>query len=145
MTYISPRIPDLEAKFASLERDLPLIQTTSDGRLKIGRRKLEGEGETPAQRHRARKRESLPAPHVAGHCDLCERPAKLVWDHDHDLEELGFPPAETHRGWLCNGCNVRLGRVGDTPQAIKALIDRGDARPGLGRLLAYVRGQRPSE
>jgi hypothetical protein len=78
---------------------------------------------------------------AAGHCDLCHKPtAKLTCDHDHVLEELDFPPIEQHRGWLCASCNIRLGAAGDTPEAIKRLIDRGDTRE-LGPLLTYASGQ----
>jgi hypothetical protein len=73
----------------------------------------------------------VPGPLVAGHCDLCDKAPKggrhkgLSWDHDHVLEELGFSPAECHRGWLCFHCNTGLGKLGD------------DAR-SLARALAYV-------
>jgi hypothetical protein len=80
---------------------------------------------------RARKRRGiaesdLPPPLVPGHCDFCGKPFKCSkqthWDHDHVLEDLGFHPLETHRGWLCSVCNSGLGLLGDTPQAIyKAL------------------------
>ena len=72
--------------------------------------------------------DEAPPPLVDGHCDLCcKLTEKFHWDHDHVLEELGFPPLETHRGWLCAGCNTSLGKLGDTPD-------------GLIRAYKYVRG-----
>jgi hypothetical protein len=43
-------------RFASLERDLKWRQVGSDGFVKRGRPKKDGEGASPVQRHRARKR-----------------------------------------------------------------------------------------
>jgi hypothetical protein len=60
---------------------------------------------------------------MAGHCDHCEKPAKVFWDHDHVLEELGFPIAETHRGWLCFHCNTEIGKLGDTVQSLASALD----------------------
>ena len=65
----------------------------------------------------AQLRKEAPAP--TGICDLCGTTSKLVLDHDH---ENG-----TFRGWLCNGCNVGLGQLGDNAT-------------GLIRALAYVNG-----
>jgi hypothetical protein len=66
----------------------------------------------------------LPPPRVPGYCDLCEKAnGKLVPDHDHNLEELGFSRAECHRGWLCFHCNTGLGKLGDTAQALQKALD----------------------
>jgi hypothetical protein len=82
----------------------------------------------------------LPGPLVAGHCDLCRKPsARLCWDHDHVLEDLGFSLAECHRGWLCTNCNGWLGTLGDTPQGIRKKLAR------LQRALDYSRGQLPGQ
>jgi hypothetical protein len=64
----------------------------------------------------------LPPPLVADHCDLCGKPARLVWDHDHVLADLGFPKVEQHRGWLCFHCNTGLGKLGDTVQSLKRAL-----------------------
>lgn len=68
----------------------------------------------------------IPLEPADSRCEICGNVARLVWDHNHDLEELGFPLAECHRGWLCNPCNLTLGLVGDNVQ-------------GLMRFLRYVR------
>lgn len=74
------------------------------------------------QKARRRVRALLPPPLVAGHCDLCGNiPADgraLCWDHDHVLEELGFPLIECHRGWLCVPCNSGLGKLGDNMRGL---------------------------
>ena len=36
-----------------------------------------------------------------GPCEICERHKPLCYDHDHATGQ--------HRGWLCHGCNLRLG------------------------------------
>ena len=46
-------------------------------------------------------------------CDCCGKIAPLTFDHDHELDDLGFTPLEAFRGWLCNDCNLGLGRLGD--------------------------------
>ena len=55
----------------------------------------------------------------------CGKVAPLHWDHDHELAALGFPRAETHRGWLCLLCNTGIGKLGDNVQ-------------GLMRALRYI-------
>lgn len=86
------------------------------------------------RRHRGADVHELPTPAVPGHCDLCELPTEqLHHDHDHDLEDLGFTAVETHRGWLCGTCNLRLGRLGDNLRGVLAapldqkLLDRDKA------------------
>jgi hypothetical protein len=69
-----------------------------------------------------------PPPRVAGHCDLCEKPARLKRDFDRALVERGFPMLECHRGWLCLSCRTSLFQLGDTPQAVR-------------KALRYVSGQ----
>lgn len=50
-----------------------------------------------------------------GLCALCRtRPATRV-DHDHATNVV--------RGWLCNGCNVALGVLGDSPERIAAVYE----------------------
>jgi hypothetical protein len=68
----------------------------------------------------------IPPPPEDGRCECCGEVAKLQWDHDHDLESLGYPKVETHRGWICFLCNTGLGKLGDNVQ-------------GLARALRYVR------
>ena len=59
-------------------------------------------------------------------CQACGDVAKLVADHDHALEALGFPGGETFRGWICYRCNNGIGLLGDDVA-------------GLMRALAYLR------
>lgn len=71
----------------------------------------------------------IPAPPADGRCELCgeaagsRRPWRLVWDHDHDLEALGYSKAECHRGWLCSKCNRAMGLLGDNVQGLLKAAD----------------------
>ena len=52
-------------------------------------------------------------------CECCRRPARGRWkvlhlDHDHVTGHF--------RGWLCNGCNLGLGLIGDTLESAEALV-----------------------
>jgi Recombination endonuclease VII len=49
-----------------------------------------------------------------GTCQFCGyQPTRkrLHWDHDHEMEAMGFNLADCHRGWICYGCNSMFGRV----------------------------------
>jgi Recombination endonuclease VII len=52
-----------------------------------------------------------------GYCDCCgchesSCKTRLVIDHDHDTGDF--------RGWLCNTCNLSIGKLGDTPEQVWA-------------------------
>lgn len=68
-----------------------------------------------------RKRAGLPEPtHPASVCECCGAAPKrkrLALDHDHHTGAF--------RGWLCDACNLGIGKL-------------GDSREGLLRALAYV-------
>lgn len=49
-----------------------------------------------------------------GKCMACDRPAKLVVDHDHATNAV--------RGLLCTGCNLALGHVGDNIERLMSLV-----------------------
>jgi hypothetical protein len=58
------------------------------------------------------------APPRTDHCQCCgkqKRPEELYLDHCHDT--LVF------RGWLCNGCNLGLGSLGDTVEALETALE----------------------
>lgn len=46
-------------------------------------------------------------------CPICERGGRMVYDHCHISGE--------GRGWLCDSCNVALGRVDDNPATLEKL------------------------
>jgi hypothetical protein len=48
-------------------------------------------------------------------CECCGKRGKLVIDHCHITG--------TYRGWLCQGCNVAIGRLGDTAQGVQRALD----------------------
>lgn len=80
--------------------------------------------ETHPEEYRAQKRKQsqkrLPAPtrERPAFCEACGQPPKgrltvLCLDHGH--------ASNTFRGWLCNGCNVALGFLNDSPERAEAL------------------------
>lgn len=46
-------------------------------------------------------------------CDVCGKPCKTVFDHDHITGKF--------RGWLCPHCNSALGHALDNPAILEAL------------------------
>lgn len=48
-------------------------------------------------------------------CEICGKRGPLVFDHCHSTGEF--------RGWLCNGCNLSIGRLGDTVEAIERALN----------------------
>lgn len=49
-----------------------------------------------------------------GPCEICARHLPLVWDHDHS--DGAF------RGWICDDCNVALGRFEDSTERMQKAI-----------------------
>jgi len=47
-------------------------------------------------------------------CHSCGRGGRLVCDHDHITNE--------YRGWLCEGCNTGIGKLGDTIEGLKQAL-----------------------
>tara|TARA_R100001086_G_scaffold232444_1_gene153622 strand:- start:127 stop:537 length:411 start_codon:yes stop_codon:yes gene_type:complete len=47
-------------------------------------------------------------------CDICEKIKELFPDHSHKTN--------THRGWLCRGCNTAIGQLGDTKESLEKAI-----------------------
>ena len=68
---------------------------------------------------------AIPLEPADSKCQACGEIAKLIQDHDHALEALGFPGDETFRGWICYNCNNGIGLLGDNVA-------------GLMRALAYL-------
>ena len=61
-------------------------------------------------------RSKLEAPPLGTPCDCCGKTdEKLHWDHCHDTKE--------HRGWLCNGCNTGIGKLGDNISGVQRALD----------------------
>lgn len=53
-----------------------------------------------------------------GCCEACFKPVgadKLVLDHDHVTGAF--------RGWLCQGCNIGIGALGDTLDNVHLALD----------------------
>lgn len=56
----------------------------------------------------------LPPYPANGKCELCgylPTGKRLHWDHDHSLEDFGYPLQACHRGWLCYRCNTMFGHI----------------------------------
>ena len=56
-------------------------------------------------------------------CQCCGTKTRLIADHDHALERQGATKAESFRGWTCYNCNISIGRLGDTLDAINRARD----------------------
>lgn len=70
------------------------------------------------ERSQGRKRQGLPKPTrpASTVCECCGQPSKasLCIDHDHTTGAF--------RGWLCHGCNVGIGRLGDNLEGVRLAI-----------------------
>lgn len=52
----------------------------------------------------------------AGKCDCCgKEEEKLNLDHDHSTGKF--------RGWLCAGCNLGIGKLGDDLESVKKALE----------------------
>lgn len=74
------------------------------------------------RRERQRRKRKLPKPTRPdpGLCECCWKPCKLYKTHlalDHCHKTNAF------RGWLCNDCNLALGRLGDDEAGVLRLLD----------------------
>jgi hypothetical protein len=59
---------------------------------------------------------NLIRPSLGTPCDCCGRTDKeLLMDHCHKTEE--------HRGWLCQSCNIGIGRLGDCIEGVEKAIE----------------------
>jgi hypothetical protein len=59
---------------------------------------------------------NLIRPSLGTPCDCCGRTDKeLLMDHCHKTEE--------HRGWLCQSCNIGIGRLGDCIEGVKKAVE----------------------
>ena len=47
-------------------------------------------------------------------CHNCGKGGRLVCDHDHITNE--------YRGWLCEGCNTGIGKLGDTLESLEQAV-----------------------
>ncbi len=64
------------------------------------------------------------------HCEICttkeiECKTRLCLDHDHKTGNF--------RGWICNDCNVLLGRAKDNPNILRSAadyLDKSQCQPG---------------
>ena len=69
-----------------------------------------------------------------GICPICQERRYGEWCIDH-VDTMSGPMV---RGILCNGCNTELGKMGDTPDAIRELLQRYPKNLMLSRMLEYV-------
>tara|TARA_B100001250_G_scaffold64349_1_gene50760 strand:+ start:2548 stop:2859 length:312 start_codon:yes stop_codon:yes gene_type:complete len=51
------------------------------------------------------------APPKPSHCECCGLKTTLSLDHDHDTGKF--------RGWLCEACNIGIGKLGDNLFGLK--------------------------
>lgn len=73
-----------------------------------------------ANRDKIWKRKGLPEPTRSRpkHCELCGKTnGKKLLAYDHCHATMLF------RGWLCNGCNTAIGKLGDNIEGVLRLLD----------------------
>lgn len=63
---------------------------------------------------RIRKQDEQATRPRPSNCECCDRPAEIRFDHDHTTGKF--------RGWLCDRCNLGLGKLGDTIQGVRAAL-----------------------
>jgi hypothetical protein len=56
----------------------------------------------------------FPPPPADNKCSICHREAPVALDHDHETGRF--------RGYLCRECNMGLGKLGDTVEAIRRVL-----------------------
>jgi hypothetical protein len=54
------------------------------------------------------------APEKPEFCECCGKAAKLFLDHDHETLEI--------RGWICDYCNMSIGRLGDNASGLRKAL-----------------------
>jgi uncharacterized ferredoxin-like protein len=55
------------------------------------------------------------APEKPKNCECCKKETNdLVLDHDHKTNKF--------RGWICNACNVGIGKLGDDIEGVQSAI-----------------------
>ena len=70
------------------------------------------------------KERGVERPRLGLPCNICgDKTRLLVYDHDHKTKEF--------RGWLCDPCNLLMGRMGDDTNKIKQKVKK---------LLKYLEG-----
>ena len=55
-----------------------------------------------------------PPPPTDGKCAICHREMPLRLDHNHETGKF--------RGYICNDCNLGLGKLGDTAEMIRRVL-----------------------
>ena len=88
-----------------------------------------------------------PIPDYGSPCDLCGKPVyksredipsgvdgKCTWQCDHDHDSVDF------RGWLCKDCNVGLGKLGDTTDALEKALKYAAKCRGVEIKVEYMKG-----
>lgn len=48
-------------------------------------------------------------------CEVCGNEGKICYDHCHKTEKF--------RGWICDPCNIALGKVKDNPETLRKLAN----------------------
>lgn len=61
------------------------------------------------------KKQAPPKPDVCSCCGNPVKPGKWCLDHCHDTN--------TFRGWICNDCNVGLGKLGDDISGVEKALE----------------------
>jgi hypothetical protein len=67
------------------------------------------------QQAQIRRKISKQAPQKTKICECCKKQTdNLVLDHDHSTNEF--------RGWICDACNIGIGKLGDNIEGVQNAI-----------------------
>ena len=73
------------------------------------------ECEKKYQKNRNRKERTQMRPILGTPCECCGKSDKdLVYDHEHTDNKF--------RGWICQSCNLGIGRLGDSIEGVKKAL-----------------------
>ena len=98
-----------------------LKRKTNSERQRLWRNKNPEKARQIVRNYRARLLVEFGATPKPASCEACgSAKSKICADHNHDTGHF--------HGWLCNDCNLTLGKMKDNPARLRALADYLEAR-----------------
>jgi|ERR1035437_1139552 hypothetical protein len=114
--------PLSKAERAAIQRNKPGAKERRDAYNFVYRRLPTAKAQKRARRLGV-PLEEIPQTPADGRCQCCGKLTKIFhFDHDHELEALGFPILESFRGWTCHPCNSGIGMLGDNLEGARNAV-----------------------